>query len=114
MNLPLIIVIGTQILFTLSDLLARSNMSKLGFSLNTFFNSWFFLYFTIKMIAMTGQLYLFSVPNLGLGKTMALFGAVSIVLSNILSFLFLKEVLSVGSYIGVVLAVIAFLVLSFS
>jgi len=59
---------------------------------------------------MFGQLHVFTAVELG--KTMALFGAVSIVLANILGFLVLKEVLSPGAYIGVSLAVIAFLVLA--
>ena len=46
---------------------------------------------------MFGQLYVFSVIELG--KTMALFGATSIVLANVLGFLVLKETLSLEAYI---------------
>jgi drug/metabolite transporter (DMT)-like permease len=44
---------------------------------------------------------------------MALLGALSIVLSNVLGFLFLREVLSPVAYLGVALAVIAILVMAF-
>ncbi|MDD3156254.1 MAG: hypothetical protein PHP14_02410 [Candidatus Pacebacteria bacterium] len=59
---------------------------------------------------MFGQLYVFTVIELG--KTMALFGAFSIILANVLGLLVLKEILSPGAYIGVSLAVIAFIVLA--
>jgi hypothetical protein len=61
---------------------------------------------------MFGQLYIFTTTELG--KTMALFGAVSIILSNLLGFLVLKEVLPVGVYVGVSFAVVAFLILAVS
>ncbi|MBN1386476.1 hypothetical protein JW968_05895 [Candidatus Woesearchaeota archaeon] len=43
---------------------------------------------------------------------MALFGAVSIMLANLLGFLVLKEVLNPWAYVGVTLAVVAFIVLA--
>jgi uncharacterized membrane protein len=110
MNWPLIIIVGSQLLFTCGDLLARANMHRQGFALATFLSGWFALYFTLRTIAMFGQLYVFS--SVELGKTMAVFGAVSIVLSNVLGLLVLREVLSTGTYIGVALAVLAFLVLA--
>jgi len=78
--------------------------------LTTFLSGWFLAYFSIRMIAMFGQLYVFT--SIELGKTMALFGAISILLANLLGFLVLKEVLSPGAYVGVTLAIIAFLVLA--
>ena len=109
MNWTTIILIGTQLLFTSSDIVARSNMRNSGFHLAAFLAPWFLLYFLIRQAAMFGQLYVFS--SVELGKSMALFGAASIILSNILGLLVLKEVLSVPAYIGVSLAVAAFLVL---
>jgi len=111
MNWSLIIIICTQLLFTTSDLLARTYMPRQGFVLATFLSGWFLIYFSIRTIAMFGQLYVFTTVELG--KTMALFGAVSIMLSNIVGLLVLKEVLPTGAYIGVSLAVIAFIVLAF-
>jgi multidrug transporter EmrE-like cation transporter len=110
MNWPIIIIIATQLLFTTSDLLARFFMPKHGFALETFFSVWFLVYFLIRTIAMFGQLYVFT--TIELGKTMALFGAASIILANLLGFLVLKEVLSPGAYIGISLAVVAFLFLA--
>jgi multidrug transporter EmrE-like cation transporter len=110
MNWPLVVIIGTQILFTASDLLARNFMVKQGFTLATFLSSWFFVYGAIRIVATFGQLYVFT--SLELGKTMALFGAASIMFANVLGYLVLKEVLSPGAYIGVTLAVAAFVVLA--
>lgn len=110
MNWPILVVIITQLLFTTSDLLARGNMSKQGFVLNTFLSSWFLVYFVIRIIAMFGQLYVFTAINLG--RTMGLFGATSLILSNLLGLLVLKEVLTPGQYIGIVFAVTSFLILS--
>jgi len=110
MNWPITIIIVAQLLFTTSDLLARAYMPKQGFVLATFLSGWFLAYFSIRIIAMFGQLYVFTAIDLG--KSMALFGATSIILANILGFLVLKEVLSPGAYIGITLAVIAFMVLA--
>ena len=109
MNWALVIIILSQLLFTTSDLLARNYMSKQGFALATFLTGWFLIYFIIRIIAMFGQLYVFSTTELG--KTMALFGATSLVLSNVLGYFVLNEILSIKNYIGVSLAVTAFLVI---
>ncbi|MFH1376001.1 MAG: hypothetical protein ABIH25_00020 [Candidatus Woesearchaeota archaeon] len=110
MNWPIIILVGAQLLFTTSDLLARTYMPKQGFVLATFLSVWFTSYFIIRIIAMFGQLYVFT--TIELGKTMALFGAVSIILANILGLLVLKEILSPWAYVGISLAVIAFIILA--
>lgn len=87
-------------------------MPKQGFVLATFFSGWFLAYFSIRIIAMFGQLYVFT--TIELGKTMAMFGAVSIMTANMLGFLVLKEVLSPGAYMGISLAVVAYIVLVLS
>ncbi|MBW7907662.1 MAG: hypothetical protein H3C50_01910 [Kiritimatiellae bacterium] len=108
---PLLIVIGTQLLFTLSDFMGRFYMRRNGLDWSILSSGWFWGYQAIRQVATVGQLYVFAyVP---LGKTMALFGATSIVLSNVLGFLFLKEVLSPVAYGGVALAVVAILVMAF-
>lgn len=109
---PVLIVILTQLLFTTSDILARYNMKSGGFNLNNFISIWFVSYFLIRIIAMFGQLYVFS--NVELGKTAALFGVSSIVIANIVGFLLLGEILSVKAYIGVSVAIIAFLIMATS
>lgn len=110
MGKALIVLVGTQVLFTVSDLLARSHMKSGGFHFRTLFSPWFLAYFLIRQVAMVGQLYVFS--EVKLGRTMALFGATSIVLSNVLGVLLLNEVLPWPAYVGVSLAVLAFLVLA--
>ena len=71
---------------------------------------WFAVYFTTLTAVKFGQLYEFT--SVQLGKTMALSGAVSIVLSNVLGLPVLKEVLSPVSYAAVALAVAAFTVMA--
>lgn len=108
---PMWVLLGTQVLYTSTDFMARYYMKKYGFDWSLLGAAWFWIYQAIRQVAMFGQLYIFAyVP---LGRTMALLGATSIVLSNILGFLFLKEVLSPLGYAGVVLAVCAILVLAF-
>lgn len=108
---PLALVILTQITFTAGDFIARANMKEFGFCKAAFFTWWFLIYFILRQIGMMGQLYIFS--SVELGKSMALFGATSIILSNLLGMLLLNEILSVGAYTGISLAIIAFLVLAF-
>ena len=110
MNWPIIVIVVSQLLFTTSDFLARLYMPKQGFALASFVSIWFAFYVAIRVIATFGQLYVFT--SIELGKTMALFGAVSIILANLLGLLLLKEVLSPGAYAGITLAVIAFIILA--
>ncbi|OGE78117.1 MAG: hypothetical protein A2751_03065 [Candidatus Doudnabacteria bacterium RIFCSPHIGHO2_01_FULL_46_14] len=112
MNWTILILIGSQLLFTASDTLARSYMKDHGFHLATFFAPWFLFYLLLRMPAVLGQLYIFS--SIELGKTMALFAVVTIILSNLIGLLLLKEVLSVSAYVGIALAITAFIVLYFS
>ncbi len=107
---PLLIIVCTQMLFTGGDLLARANMKALGFRPAAFLTWWFLGYTLLRQIATFGQLYVFA--NINLGKSMAFFGAVSIVLSNLLGLLLLGEVLSWSAYLGVSLAILAFLALA--
>ena len=107
---PLVVLLGTQLVYTCSDFMGRYYMKKYGFDLGTFTSGWFWAYQAIRQVAMCGQLYIFA--HVPLGKTMALLGATSIVLSNVLGLLFLKEMLSPVGYVGVALAVAAILVLA--
>lgn len=107
---PVFWIVLTQLLFTTSDLIGRSAMKTHGFKAASFFSVWFLAYFLLRQAAMFGQLYVFS--SFQLGRSMALFGAASIVLSNVLGFLLLKETLSLPVYVGVSLAVLAFLALA--
>ena len=107
---PVVIVVGTQLLFSVGDLMARANMRKHGFTAAAFLNVSFLVYILSRQIATVGQMYvLATVP---IGKTMALFGAGSIVLANVLGVLLLGDVVSMRAYVGIALAVMAFLVMS--
>lgn len=106
------VLIGTQILFSISDLMGRHYMKLYGFSTASLVSVWFLVYFSIRIVATMGQLYVFSAVDLG--KTMALFGAASIVIANVLGLLVLKEVLSPTAYVGISLAVLTFCVLALS
>ena len=108
---PLIILLGAQLLFTTSDFMGRYYMKKYGFDASMLTTVWFWIYQTIRQVATFGQLYVFA--NIPLGKTMALLGATSIILSNVLGVFFLREMLSPIAYIGVGLAVAAILVMAF-
>lgn len=107
----LLVLVGTQLIYTVSDFMGRYFMSRHGFTAGMLTSGWFWGYQVIRQVAMFGQLYVFS--NVPLGKTMALLGALSIVLSNALGFLFLKEMLTGPAYAGVSLAVVAFLLMAF-
>jgi drug/metabolite transporter (DMT)-like permease len=107
---PLVIVVGTQLLFSVGDLMARANMRKHGFTAAAFLNLSFLVYILSRQVATVGQLYvLATVP---IGKTMALFGAASIVFANVLGVLLLGDVVSPRAYAGIALAVLAFVVMS--
>lgn len=108
---PMAAAVFAQLLFTTGDLLARSNMKSGGFCLANFCSWWFAAYMTIRQAATFGQLYVFA--NFELGRTSAVFGAISIGLSNVLGLLLLGELLSVSAYVAVSLAVAAFLILAF-
>lgn len=112
MSHALIILIGAQLLFTTGDLLARAYMPKHGFTLTAFVSVWFAVYILIRTFATFGQLYVFT--QIELGKTIALFGAISIILANGLGLLVLKEAISPMTYVGVSLAVLAFIILAFN
>jgi multidrug transporter EmrE-like cation transporter len=107
---PIVIVVGTQLLFTIGDLMARANMRKHGFTAAAFLNLTFLAYIVSRQIATLGQLYVLA--TLPIGKTMALFGAASIVLANVLGVLLLADFVSPRSYAGIALAVTAFVVMS--
>jgi hypothetical protein len=109
---PILVLVGTQLVFTAGDLLARANMRHKPFEIATFVSGWFLVYFLLRQIAMFGQLYVFSA--LPIGKMMALFGATSIVVVNVLGFLLLGEVLSVRAYAAIGLGVLAFILLAFA
>lgn len=112
MNIAILVVIASQLLFLASDLMGRHYMSSLGFKLSSFVAWWFVGYQLIRFVATMGQLYVFT--QFELGKTIALFGAAGLVLANVAGYLLLGEVLSLKAYIGILLATLAFIVIALS
>jgi len=106
---PVAVVIVSQLLFTAGDLLARGHV-KDNFSVANFLTGWFAAYLLLRTVTTFAQLYVLSTVEIG--KTIALFGASSIVIANVLGWLVLREVLSPITYVGISLAVLAFLVIS--
>ena len=111
MTNPLVIVLIAQVLFSLSDIIARQHMKQLGFHVASFISSWFLVYFLIRMVAMFGQLY--ALANFELGRSQTLFGVTGLAIANIVGVLYFKEILSPYAYAGVVLAIIACLLVGF-
>lgn len=107
MNRPLIVVFAAQILFSTSDFMGRHYMSRLGFTPEAFLSWWFVVYILIRTAATIGQLYVFS--TLELGKTMALFAAMGLLIANAAGFFLLGEVLSWQAYVAIVLVMLALL-----
>lgn len=112
MNPTLLVLLASQLVFTSSDLLARSQMSRHGFALATFLSGWFLGYTLLRILATFGQLFVLA--TLPVGRAMALFGALAILLSNVLGFLLLREVLSPTVYLGVVLAIVSVVILAYA
>src|SRR5688500_15245297 len=69
---PAFIIIGSQLLFSISDYLGAKAMKAQGFTLASFFTWWFLTYTVIRQIAVFGQLYIYSTVELG--RSVALFG----------------------------------------
>ncbi len=107
---PAFIIIGAQLLFSISDYLGARAMKSQGFTPAAFFTWWFLIYTVIRQIAVFGQLYIYA--NVELGRSVALFGAGSIIIGNLMGYLLLSEKLTVPVYVGVSLAICAFLALA--
>jgi drug/metabolite transporter (DMT)-like permease len=112
MNNTLLVLIGSQMLFSGGDLLGRHYMQKLGFHWTTFASLWFVAYVSLRSAATLGQLFVFT--HFQLGKTMALFATINLVLANVLGYLVLGEVLPPFAYVGIMMAIAAFFVVAYA
>ena len=108
---PVFILIGTQCLLTISDVIGRTYMARYGFQWSSFFSFWFLGYTLVRQMATFGLLYIFA--NFSMGKTITMIGAASIVLSNLIGLLYLGEQISSLAYLGICLAILAFIVMGF-
>ncbi len=109
---PLVLLIGAQLTFNVSDLMARYYMSRNQFQVATFLSLWFAVYMVIRIVATMVELYVFTVFELG--KLITIVSVVSLIAANALGFLVLKEQLSTVAYIGVAFAIIAFILVAFA
>lgn len=107
---PLVVIIITQLIFSLTDLLARANLKSATLSVASVLAPWFILYACVRVASTFAQFYVFT--KVDLGKTVTLFSVVGIIFANVLGVLFLKEILSVKDYIGVTLAIMSLIILS--
>ena len=79
---PAFLIIGSQLLFSISDVIGARAMKTQGFTPAAFLTWWFLLYTLIRQIAVFGQLYIYS--SMELGRSVALFGAGSIIIGNVM------------------------------
>jgi drug/metabolite transporter (DMT)-like permease len=109
--LAVTIVVATQALFTAGDVLARTKLRTApSFSLSALAAPWFITYFTLRQLAMIGQLYILA--TIDLGRTASLYAAASLLIAITIGILFLKEPLTPTGYLGATLAVAAITLLA--
>ncbi len=106
----ILIIIGCQTLFMTSDIIGRYYMKSGGFVWQNFITWWFLSYQIIRFVATIGQLYIFT--QLELGKTITLFAALGLILANMAGYLFFGEVYSLYTYIAIMLALTAFVIIA--
>ena len=110
-GLAIVVLLFAQGLFTGADVLARWSLAGEAFTLETLVGWWLAPFLVMKDLATLLLLYVY--VHYKVGAAAAMVGSVSIVLGNALGFLFIGEVLSTSSYVGVVLAVMAVLLVAF-
>ena len=106
----IIVILITQLIFSITDLLARGHLRSTNLGVHSFLQPWFVAYAIIRIASTGAQFYVFT--KIDLGKTVTLFSVAGIIFANILGVLFLKEILSPKDYIGVILAIISLIILS--
>lgn len=107
---PIVIVVATQLLFTISDFLARANLKDMPFSVSILWTRWFVAYMVIRQVATLGQLY--ALANIELGRSAGLFALTSLLLANAVGVFFLHDSLSARQYLGVTVGALGFLLLA--
>lgn len=101
-----LLVVIAQLMFTVTDLLARANLRSVGMlSLAAIAAPWFVVYVLLKLVATGIQLSVLAIQPIG--TAMALFSASSLVLVNVAGVLLLGEILSTQAYIAIALALCA-------
>lgn len=105
-------ILMSQGLFIVSDILARNYMQKLGFHAASFFTLWFAAYMLVRLVATMFELYVLTYTDLG--RAFTLIAVTALVLTNLAGYLLFGEVYSIGVYIGIALAIVAFMLVAFA
>jgi len=109
-NTNILIILGSQTLFAISSLIARSATKDQTFTARYVLTSWFITFILIRLVATLLELYVLTRVNLG--QTVALAGVCGLITANLIGVVFLKEVLTPLNYLGIGFAIIAILLLS--
>lgn len=104
---PYAVLFIVQVLYIAADVLTKRALVVHGFGPAMLASSVFWSGSALRLIAITGQLWLMSQQPLG--KTMTLLFVAGIITSNVLGWLLFQEVLALREYVGVALAIVALL-----
>lgn len=105
-------ILASQCIFLASDILGRHFMQKSGFHFSSFISLWFAIYVLIRMVATILELYVLTYT--GIGKAFTLIAVTALVFTNIAGYLLFGEVYSFGVYVGISLAILAFVLIAAS
>ena len=108
---PIVYVITIQVLFSLSNVLARLNMRDQKWGMQLLTQPWLYLYFLMQLAGIIIQLYVFT--TFELGRTATLLSVIAIITSVGLGWLVLGEKLDPLAYIAIVMAIVAFVLLAY-
>lgn len=94
----------------LGDTILRTHFKMAEFDISRLLSWWLIAYGLIKMT--TIAIWLFLLSKFALGRLAAIYGISSMLLTNVVGIVFLREILSVQQYVGLLLAVIALALLA--
>jgi len=107
----LLVAILTQATFLLGQIPAVSYIKTVGFTADSVYHPWFWIFTISRLIGIAGQFYLWSATELG--RVSALMGCLGIILSNLLgTFLLHENTLSPSGYLGLGLAIVSVVLLT--
>ena len=110
MNANVLIIFGSQVLFALAGLIARSKTKGHAFTISQVLAGWFVAFLLIRLVAALAELFVLT--RVDLGQTVALAGVFGLVTANVFGYLFLKETLHPLNYLGIAFAIVAIVLLS--
>ena len=105
----ILLLVLVQILTTAGDFFTRKYLKVEGFGVAQLSAWWFWAFVVIKIF--TNGIWLTMLTQVELGRLSALFGVCSLITANIISIMFLGDILKPTQYIGVGFAVLALIFL---